>query len=176
VYLGQRLAEHRDLGGSGTGGQLHHRVLVFLQHAQPAGGQVADDGPQVRRVHDPGGVGGGELGEGDQVHRHPGHRGGVAGGAAQDAHRERPHRGAARGRGQLPGALSGDQHLRLGGLQHRDRVLQHCRGVVDGQHQRARGQALRLFHDRDGGAFDISLSKHRPPTLLGFRTPYPQGI
>jgi hypothetical protein len=26
------------------------------------------------------------------------------------------------------------------------------------------------------GAFDIPLSKHRPPTLLGFRTPYPQGI
>ena len=74
VHLGQCLAEHPDLGGPGTGGQLHQRVLVVLQHAQPAGGHVSDDGAQVRRVHDPGCVGGGELGERDQVHRHPRHR------------------------------------------------------------------------------------------------------
>jgi hypothetical protein len=117
-----------------------------LQRRQPAGLAVMQDRAQVRRVHQPGRVGGGELGERGQMVGHLGQLTRVGDAAAQDGGGERPHRRAA-GLLQIPGAFSLDQYLRLGRLGDGDDLLQRLRRLVRRQQPRGVDQALRLLNN-----------------------------
>jgi hypothetical protein len=178
VQVGQQRAELLDLTRAGLGGQQHQLRLVGLQHVQPTHPDVFEDHVQVGGVRQPGGVRGRELGEVDQVPGQPRQPARVVGAAAQDGGGERAHRRAA-GVPQLPGPFGLDQHLRLRGLQHRDRLLQCLCGLVSGQQPRAVDQALGLV-DHAAGCRGHDPSQ-APATdshvrVQACETPYPTGI